>query len=95
MICGRCSRQLTSKKSIDLGYGPTCNKKHDVPFRRASTTPATAHSSIKDRTESNQLGLAEFFKEGDKHGKVQAVTLDLGPGAETKKRRQANVQGAG
>lgn len=27
-ICGRCNRKLKTSKSIELGFGPTCHKKH-------------------------------------------------------------------
>lgn len=27
--CKRCNRQLKTQKSIDVGYGPTCKRKHD------------------------------------------------------------------
>lgn len=41
--CGRCNRQLKSEKSIELGYGPTCYKKHqqalaDEEFKRNQLT---------------------------------------------------------
>ncbi|UAW07747.1 hypothetical protein PVJ1_00013 [Psychrobacillus phage PVJ1] len=28
-ICKRCNRPLKTQKSIAVGYGPTCKKKHD------------------------------------------------------------------
>lgn len=28
MQCGRCNRALKSAKSVELGFGPTCHKKH-------------------------------------------------------------------
>lgn len=27
--CGRCSRPLKTPRSIELGFGPVCKKKHD------------------------------------------------------------------
>lgn len=30
MLCKRCSRKLKTKKSIELGYGSVCAKKHKV-----------------------------------------------------------------
>lgn len=29
-LCERCNRQLKSQKSIDVGMGPTCKKKHEA-----------------------------------------------------------------
>ncbi|WP_342441772.1 DUF6011 domain-containing protein [Lysinibacillus sp. FSL K6-0075] len=29
-LCERCNRKLKSRKSIDVGMGPTCKKKHDA-----------------------------------------------------------------
>lgn len=41
--CARCNRQLKSEKSIELGYGPTCYRKHlkeqaDAEFLRNQMT---------------------------------------------------------
>ena len=41
--CGCCKRQLKSDKSIELGYGPTCYKKHlqalaDAEFEKNQIT---------------------------------------------------------
>lgn len=41
--CTRCNRQLKSEKSMELGYGPTCYKKHqkelaDAEFLRNQMT---------------------------------------------------------
>lgn len=42
-LCGRCNRQLKTSKSIELGFGPTCYKKHlkalaDAEFERNQVT---------------------------------------------------------
>ena len=42
-LCERCNRQLKTIKSIELGYGPTCYKKHlkeqaDAEFERNQVT---------------------------------------------------------
>ncbi len=29
-LCERCNRKLKSQKSIDVGMGPTCKKKHEA-----------------------------------------------------------------
>ncbi|WP_341320846.1 DUF6011 domain-containing protein [Solibacillus sp. FSL H8-0523] len=41
--CARCNRQLKSEKSMELGYGPTCYRKHlkeqaDAEFLRNQMT---------------------------------------------------------
>lgn len=41
--CKRCNRQLKTVKSMELGYGPTCYKKHlkalaDAEFERNQVT---------------------------------------------------------
>ena len=41
--CARCNRQLKSEKSMELGYGPTCYKKHlkelaDAEFEKNQIT---------------------------------------------------------
>ena len=41
--CGRCNRKLKSAKSIELGFGPTCHKKHlqdlaDAEFEKNQIT---------------------------------------------------------
>ena len=41
--CGRCNRKLKTAKSIDLGFGPTCYKKHlqalaDAEFEKNQVT---------------------------------------------------------
>ena len=41
--CARCNRQLKSEKSLELGYGPTCYRKHrkelaDAAFLRNQIT---------------------------------------------------------
>ncbi|BAQ11329.1 hypothetical protein OXB_2858 [Bacillus sp. OxB-1] len=28
-VCKRCNRKLKTQKSIDVGFGPVCKKKHD------------------------------------------------------------------
>lgn len=28
-VCKRCNRKLRTQKSIDMGFGPVCKKKHD------------------------------------------------------------------
>lgn len=28
-VCKRCNRPLKTQKSIDVGYGPVCKRKHD------------------------------------------------------------------
>ena len=33
--CGRCNRKLKSQKSIDVGIGPTCKKKHEAELAEA------------------------------------------------------------
>lgn len=43
MRCKRCNRPLTSAKSVELGFGPTCHKKHlkelaDAEFERNQIT---------------------------------------------------------
>ncbi len=35
MLCQRCHRKLKSQKSIDMGMGPTCKKKHDQELAQA------------------------------------------------------------
>lgn len=42
-LCNRCNRQLKTDKSIALGYGPTCHKKHlqeqaDAEFNKNQMT---------------------------------------------------------
>lgn len=34
-LCERCNRKLKSQKSIDVGMGPTCKKKHDAELAEA------------------------------------------------------------
>lgn len=34
-LCERCNRQLKSQKSIDVGMGPTCKKKHEAELAEA------------------------------------------------------------
>lgn len=29
MNCGRCGRKLKTKKSIKVGFGPVCKRKHE------------------------------------------------------------------
>ena len=41
--CGRCNRKLKTLKSIELGFGPTCHKKHlqalaDAEFEKNQVT---------------------------------------------------------
>lgn len=41
--CGRCNRKLKTAKSIELGFGPTCHKKHlqelaDAEFEKNQVT---------------------------------------------------------
>lgn len=41
--CSRCNRKLTTAKSIELGFGPTCYKKHlkvlaDAEFEKNQLT---------------------------------------------------------
>lgn len=43
MLCERCNRQLKTSNSIELGFGPTCYKKHlkalaDDEFERNQVT---------------------------------------------------------
>ncbi|MGE8004015.1 DUF6011 domain-containing protein [Lysinibacillus sp. NPDC093216] len=33
--CERCNRELKSQKSIDVGMGPTCKKRHDAEIAEA------------------------------------------------------------
>ncbi|MEN2468213.1 DUF6011 domain-containing protein [Ornithinibacillus sp. JPR2-1] len=28
-VCKRCNRKLKTQKSIEVGFGPVCKKKHD------------------------------------------------------------------
>lgn len=28
-VCKRCNRKLRTQKSIEVGFGPVCKKKHD------------------------------------------------------------------
>lgn len=42
-LCGRCNRQLKTSKSMGLGFGPVCYKKHqqelaDAEFERNQVT---------------------------------------------------------
>lgn len=42
-LCGRCNRQLKTVKSMELGFGPVCYKKHhqelaDAEFERNQVT---------------------------------------------------------
>ncbi|MER2119233.1 MAG: DUF6011 domain-containing protein [Solibacillus sp.] len=42
-LCGRCNRQLKTSKSMELGFGPVCYKKHqqelaDDEFERNQVT---------------------------------------------------------
>lgn len=42
-LCGRCNRQLKTSKSMELGFGPVCYKKHqqeqaDSEFERNQVT---------------------------------------------------------
>ena len=42
-LCGRCNRQLKTAKSMELGFGPVCFKKHqqelaDAEFERNQVT---------------------------------------------------------
>lgn len=30
MNCGRCGRKLKTQKSIEIGFGPVCKKKHEA-----------------------------------------------------------------
>ena len=34
-LCERCNRKLKSQKSIDVGMGSTCKKKHDAELADA------------------------------------------------------------
>lgn len=34
-LCERCNRKLKSQKSIDVGMGPTCKKKHEAELAEA------------------------------------------------------------
>lgn len=34
-LCERCNRKLKSQKSIDVGMGPICKKKHDADLADA------------------------------------------------------------
>ena len=34
--CGFCCKALTRSYSAGIGYGPTCAKKHDLPFDHAA-----------------------------------------------------------
>lgn len=35
MLCQRCHRKLKSQKSIEIGMGPICKKKHDRELAEA------------------------------------------------------------
>ncbi|WP_342573732.1 DUF6011 domain-containing protein [Solibacillus sp. FSL K6-1781] len=42
-LCGRCNRQLKTSKSMELGFGPVCYRKHqqelaDAEFVRNQVT---------------------------------------------------------
>ena len=42
-LCERCNRQLKTSKSMELGFGPVCYRKHqqeqaDVEFERNQVT---------------------------------------------------------
>lgn len=49
-LCERCNRKLKSQKSIDVGMGPTCKKKHEAEQAEAEFN-------------KNQITLDEVLKE--------------------------------
>ncbi|BDH60114.1 hypothetical protein MTP04_02440 [Lysinibacillus sp. PLM2] len=57
MLCNRCNRKLKSQKSIDVGMGPTCKKKHeqelaDIEFQKMQIT---IYEEMNGNEESNSM----------------------------------------
>lgn len=50
-ICKRCNRPLKTQKSIDMGFGPVCKKKHDQAEEEFLKRQITADDELEYQTK--------------------------------------------